>query len=351
MANSSPPMAAVVTAGDAVAAKAIYGQSKAYLPVGGLPMVARLVLTLQSVPEVSEVWVVGDRLRLEAVFSEGSLRSSLSKPLHLVEQGRNLLENAWETYRKVLAQDEEVGRDPVGDEIDVPIFFLSTDLPFATSQELSAFARESLARSDCDYSLGLVPDEAMEGFEPSESGEEGIEVAFFNIREGRMRQSNLHFARPARIGNLYRIEEMYELRHQKKFVNMGVIALKLFFSRVGGPRIFFLYMVMHVAGMVDRWGFRRLADRMRSAVSMARIERTISGILGTRFRFLVTQAGGCAVDVDTEHEYDVVCARFDEFWASQQSRAEEFYGPVLEAGSSEGPSSPAPSPAADPLKP
>ena len=337
MADGHETLSTVITAGDATASKAIYGQSKAFLEVGGRPMVVRLVLTLQSVPEVSDVWVVGNLSRLKAVFDQPDVQAELQKPLHLVEQGRNLLENAWETYRKVLNQSTEVGRDPVGEEVDLPILFLSADLPFATPEELSVFAQRSLHLPDCDYALGLVTEEAMRGFRPRAPGELGIEVAFFNIREGRLRQSNLHFARPARIGNLYRIEEMYEFRHQKKFFNMAGLALKLFFSRVGGPRIFFFYLIMHLGGMVDRWGFRRLADFLRRGVNLARIEQTISGILGTRFRFLVTEAGGCGVDVDTEHEYDVVGTRFDELWAVQKARAERLYGPAASGGPSSGP--------------
>lgn len=327
MADSPKAVSAVVAAGDARASKAIYGQSKVYLPVAGRPMVVRLVVALQDVPEVSQVWVVGDRARLREVFDEPELQAQISKPLHLVEQGRNLLENAWETYRKILSQDPEAGRDPVGEELDREVLFLSADMPFATPQELSVFVQRSLAADDVDYTLGLVPEESLAEFKPRAPGEPGIEVAFFNIREGRLRQSNLHMARPARIGNLYRIEEMYELRHQKKFANMAVLAAKVFFSQAGGPHIFFYYLMMHMAGLADRWGFRRLADRLRGAVTIERIERIISKILGTRFRFIVTEAGGCAVDVDTEQEYDVVCERYEDLWAGQSARAESLYGP------------------------
>jgi hypothetical protein len=120
---------AIVTAGDARAAKAIYGESKVFLEVAGRPMVARLVVTLQDVPEVSEVWVVGNRERLEAVFADAAVRGSIHKPLFIVEQGRNLLENCWETYRRVLARNPVEGRDPVGDEADLFVLYLSGDLP------------------------------------------------------------------------------------------------------------------------------------------------------------------------------------------------------------------------------
>jgi len=319
---------AIVTAGDGRAAKAVYGENKVFLPIAGRPMVARLVVTLQAVPEISEVWVVGNRERLEALFADSAIQSEIHKPLRIVEQGRNLLENAWETYRKILSGDTEQGRDPVGDELDRFVLYLSGDLPFATPQELSAFVRQGLALPDCDYALGLVPQESVEDFSTKAPGEPGIEVAFFNLREGRLRQSNLHLARPARLGNRFRIEDMYEHRHQKKFGNMAVLAWKLFFSRAAGPWIVLLYFVMHMAGLADRWKMRWLADRLRRLVTIERNERVVGRVLDTRFRFVVTEAGGCAIDVDTEEEYDAVQARFEPWTAAQQARAESIYGPV-----------------------
>jgi 2-C-methyl-D-erythritol 4-phosphate cytidylyltransferase len=59
---------AIVTAGDRRAAKAVHGESKVYLEVGGRPLVAHVVATLQRVPEISEVWVVGDADRLAAAL-------------------------------------------------------------------------------------------------------------------------------------------------------------------------------------------------------------------------------------------------------------------------------------------
>lgn len=333
MTVSSEPsaVAAVVTAGDARAAKAVYGESKVFLEVAGRPMVARTVVTLQSVPEVSEVWVVGNRRRLESVFADESLRAEIHKPLHIVEQRRNLMENCWEAFRCVLARDPEAGRDPVGEDLDRSILYLSGDLPFATAQEISVFIERSRG-TGCDYCLGLVTEESLAAFRPAAPGESGIEVAYFNLREGRLRQSNLHYAKPARLGNRYRIEEMYEHRHQKQFWNMAAMAWKLFWSRAAGPQIVLLYCVMHLAGLMDRWGARRTADWLRGYVTLALNERVVSRVLDTRFRFVITEAGGCGIDVDTEEEYDAVREHFDEWWKAQQGRAEALYGPAALPG-------------------
>jgi 2-C-methyl-D-erythritol 4-phosphate cytidylyltransferase len=85
--NSVP---AVVAAGDRRAAKAIHGESKPYLALAGRPLVAWVVDALQAVPEVSEVWVVGDAARLEKIFDDPAARATLRKPLHVMPQFRNL---------------------------------------------------------------------------------------------------------------------------------------------------------------------------------------------------------------------------------------------------------------------
>jgi 2-C-methyl-D-erythritol 4-phosphate cytidylyltransferase len=86
---------AIVAAGEGRASRAVYGENKAYLEIAGRPLVARVVAALQRVPEVSEVWVVGPPDRLEPLLAGDALRAELRKPLTIVPQFRNLLENAW----------------------------------------------------------------------------------------------------------------------------------------------------------------------------------------------------------------------------------------------------------------
>lgn len=336
MAVAGVGLPAIVTAGDRRAAKAVYGESKVFLEVGGLPLVARVVEMLQRVPEVSEVWVVGDAERLETALARAEVQASLTKPLHVIEQFRNLFENCWESYRRALPGAPPEGRDPEGEaDLDFEVLYLSADLPFATALEISSFIERSRAR-DCDYALGLVPQESLQQFLPAQSGGPGIEVAYFNMREGRLRQSNLHWAKPGRMGARELIEEMYEHRHQREFWNMISLGFRLLIHRGGGARIVFWYSLIHLSGLVDRWGWRRLADWLRTANTLARTEEAVSRLLQTRFRFVVTDVGGCAIDVDTEQEYDAVKARFDEWAQAQQERARALEGAALEAPRREG---------------
>lgn len=317
---------AIVTAGDRGAAKPIYGSSKVYLEVEGRPMVSRVVEALQQVPEVSEVWVVGDPDKLGPIFAADRECGRLHKPLHFIAQFENLYANCWEAFRRVLPDAGPEGRDPVGDDLDQEVLYLSADLPFATPQEISAFVREGRSL-ECDYVIGLVPEEALDDFHSDSPTARGIRVAFFNLREGRLRQNNLHLTKPARMKNLLYVQEMYEHRHQQEFGKILGLAWELLRSDNGGLAVLYYYALMHLGGVADRHGWRWLADLLRRHVPLPRVEIGVGKLLGTRFRFAITQAGGCAIDVDTEAEYDSVTARFAEWDAAQRARAAALYGP------------------------
>jgi hypothetical protein len=317
---------AIVAAGDARAARAVYGESKAYLEVGGRTLIARVVSALQRVPEVSEVWVVGRADRLAKALGEDTLRSELSKPLWIVPQYRNLYENAWFTYRRLLPGAGTEGRDPTPEEEDLPVLYLSCDVPFATPQELSQFVRKGLV-AGVDYVLGLTGEAALEPYYPRD-GAPGIRMAYFNLREGRYRQSNLHLVKPAKLGNRQYIEDMYEHRYQRQLGQVIGLAWRIFMDRGGGARVLFYYGLMHLAGVLDRSGMRRLADGVRRFISLQRVERACGALLRASFRFVVTDVGGCALDIDNEHDFDVARARFADFDRTLTQTAERAHGPL-----------------------
>ena len=309
---------AIVAAGDGKAAKAILGESKAYLAVGGVPMVARIVAALQGVPEVTEIWVVGNPERLEATLAAPERAATMTKPVYIVPQYRNLLENAWQTYRRMLPGAGVAGRDPVNDEeADLRVLFVSADLPFAEPEELSAFIHDAL-EADCDYALGLSTEESMAPFYPT-GDFPGIEMAYFNTAEGRVRQNNLHLVRPARLGNRQAVEDMYEHRYQKQLGQMLGLAWRILTNEGGGARIVFYYGLMHLALLFDRLRLRALADQVRKWVPLAKIERACSGLIAARFRLIVTNLGGCALDIDNEEDLEVARNRY-EHWTAEVRR-------------------------------
>ena len=316
---------AIVAAGDRRAAKAVYGQSKVYLELGGRALVAHVVMALQDVPEISEVWVVGNAEQLREVFDREEIKRELHKPFHIVPQFRNLYENVWQTYRRLLPGAGSSGRDPEAAEERDLVLYLSADLPFATPQEISQFIQRSDAL-DCDYACGLVTEESMETFYPTAPGEPGIRMAYFNLCEGRFRISNLHLVRPARIVNRSYIEELYEHRYQKKFGNIVGLAARLIRKEEGGLRILSYYILAHLAGIANRRGWRRLADWIRAWIPLDRVAEACSALLRADFRFAVTDIGGCAVDIDNERDYDVAALAFESWRVAQLKRADRLCG-------------------------
>ncbi len=318
-----------MAAGDRRAAKDIRGESKPYLEVAGQPLVVHTVLALQDVPEISEVWVVGNAKRLGGVLGGEELRGRLSKPLTIVPQFRNLYENAWETFRRSLPGAGAGGRDPGPEDAERAALFLSADLPFATPEEISAFVRQSEA-AHCDYAMGLSSEESMEDFYPDEAdpGSPGIHMAYFNTREGRFRQNNLHYVRPMALGNRNYIEEMYEHRYQREIGNIIGLAWRILVSEGGGLSIVVYYALIHLAGVADRRGWRRIADLLRRWVPLSRVEKACSQLLDTRFRVVVTEAGGCAVDIDNEHDYDAALRGYERWRPRQVAKARSLYGPL-----------------------
>ena len=77
---------------------------------------------------------------------------------------------------------------------------------------------------------------------------------------------------------------------------------------------------------------------------MARVEVGCSGLLKTSYRFVVTELGGCAVDIDNEHDLEVARLRYDEWTKSQYEIAARMHdalpekagGPEPEASEADG---------------
>ena len=72
---------------------------------------------------------------------------------------------------------------------------------------------------------------------------------------------------------------------------------------------------------------------IQSGIPVARIERGCGSLLQASYCFVTTEAGGCAIDIDNDHDYDVVVLRYEDWIKTQRDRAERLYGPVaLPAG-------------------
>ncbi len=302
---------AILLAGDRGHAKAVKGRSKAFVPVAGRPMIVHVLEALLHTPEVSEIYAVGDPVQLEkAVAEHGLLRlaASRSRPLHIVPQRDTLFDNIWHTFLRTL---------PEGGDDDHAVLVIPSDVPLVVPEEISDFLRLA-SRIDADYVLGLSPESALLPYAPHD-GEPGIHMASFNVREGRFRQNNLHLVRPLKMGNRHYIQDMYENRYQKEVGSMIQLGWRILRKEFRHLWVLFFYALMHGAAVMDRRGYRGIADRIRGWIPLGRIERGISGLLRTRFRTVSTALGGAALDVDNDADFEVVDKMLFR-WKERQAR-------------------------------
>jgi len=141
---------AVLLAGDRGHSRSVKGRSKAFVNVRGKPMLVHVLETLLHTPEVTEVFVVADAIRLEKVLADFGcleLAAAASCPIHVVPQRESLLENVWNAFLRTLPPRE----DP-----DHAVLIVTSDIPLVVPEELSAFLAAAPS-SGCSGAGGLPP--------------------------------------------------------------------------------------------------------------------------------------------------------------------------------------------------
>jgi len=301
---------AILVAGDRGASRAVRGRSKAFVEIAGKPMVVHVLEALLHTPEVSEVFATGDTLRLGKAFAEhGCLGLSAARgcPLHLVPQAGSLYENIWNAFLRSLSPGKP---DP-----DHAVLVVPSDIPLVVPEEISEFLT-SAGKVDADYVIGLTPEEALEPYR-ARDGEPGIEMAYFNLREGRFRQNNLHCVRPLKMRNRHYVQDMYENRYQKEWGNTLRLIWRVLTRELRNLWVLSFYLVMHVASVLQRRGYRRISDLVRRFAALPTVERGMSDLLQTRVRCVTTALGGAALDIDNAEDLEVAERMFAR-WKRQQ---------------------------------
>ena len=307
------PIQAILVAGDRGASRAIRGRSKAFVEIAGKPMVVHVLESLLHTPEVSEIFVVGNPVRLEREISSfGCLALAAARgcPVHVVPQRETLYANVWHTFLRTLRPNAL--RDDAHAVLVVP-----ADIPVVIPEELSLFVTRAQACGG-DYVVGLSPESALAPFAPRDDAP-GVEMAYFNTREGRFRQNNLHYVRALRMGNRHYVEDMYENRYQKEIASQVALAWRVLRKEWRNLWVLGCYFLIHLAGVLHRRGHVAASDVVRSWVPLAMIDRAASALLRTRFTTVTTELGGAAIDVDNEADLEVV-EKMLERWKAMQAR-------------------------------
>ena len=302
---------AVVTAGDGKAARRLFKNNKALLDVAGKPIIRHIVETLLKCDEIDRIVVVGPREEFLEVIGD--------LDVDIVQQKRSLAENGWEGFLHTIPEFRSQGlctEEIIEKYRDKYVLFLSGDIPLISVREIKEF----LSKCDMeryDYIAGATSEEILKLFGPRK-GKPGIKMATFRMRDGNLRQNNLHMARPfVLIESIDLVLKAYEYRYQKEFVN--IIRSLFEIVRLGRKSLaqtLGIYLLLQISAGLSALGFERAARIASWPVTRARMERLISNLLNTRFRIVETTVGGAALDVDNEKDYMTLSIMYKD-WMNQ----------------------------------
>lgn len=309
---------AIVLAGDRRDSHTVFGENKAFLEIEGVPLLAHVLAALDRAPSIRRAFVVGDPARLRAVLGQATPQG-LRLDVAIVPQEEDLWGNFWAAYvhtlspatRDRIAAGEKPEEAATPKERDRRVLALSGDIPLVQSAEIEAFLAAAVF-SGADYAAGLTSEESLEPFYPTRD-RPGIRMAYFQLREGRFRQNNLHFARPLRVDHRERIERMYRHRYQRNVADALRLAIAILRTRVVGLSTVWGFVLLHLAMKLDLAGRRRPSDFLRRFLPASRVEWSISRMLGGEFRLIRVPSPGAALDVDRESDFEVLRARFGEW--------------------------------------
>lgn len=302
---------AVVTAGDGKAARRLFKKNKALLDVAGKPIIRHIVETLLKCDEIDRIVVVGPREEFLEVIGD--------LDVDIVQQKRSLAENGWEGFLHTIPEFRSQGlctEEIIEKYRDKYVLFLSGDIPLISVREIKEF----LSKCDMeryDYIAGATSEEILKLFGPRK-GKPGIKMATFRMRDGNLRQNNLHMARPfVLIESIDLVLKAYEYRYQKEFIN--IIRSLFEIVRLGRKSLaqtLGIYLLLQISAGLSALGFERAARIASWPVTRARMERLISNLLNTRFRIVETTVGGAALDVDNEKDYMTLSIMYKD-WMNQ----------------------------------
>jgi len=297
---------ALLLAGEGESSFKVYHQHKAFLRLHGKSIVNHVIESLQQVPSVRAIYVIGQQDTLRQTLQAGGISLESPKPIHLVQQRENLYQNIWHAFLATLPERVPEDRLEQSPHSDRAVLIVPCDAPLITPHEVEYFIRQS-DMDQYDHILGLTPETSLQPFYP-QNGRPGIRMAYLHLQEGNFRINNLHLVRPARIRNRPYIQAMYQYRYQRNIRNVIPCALKLLRKNLYGGYRYYLGLLLSL--LFDHLNCPALVRYFRSWVPKAELERWVSQALSTRFKGLEVPFPGAALDIDSEQDFETVRARF-----------------------------------------
>ncbi len=129
--------------------------------------------------------------------------------------------------------------------------------------------------------------------------------------------------RPLKVINRHYLQLMYDFRYQKEFWNILQLAWEILNKEEGGWGTLGNFLLMQFSLTSDRFGLGFLREFFRNRTRIESVTNCIAKLIKTRFNIAFTSLGGATLDIDCEHDYQVIQERFSEWMDYQRKKAGE----------------------------
>lgn len=309
---------AALLIGDKRKSRPICGENKNFLDLKGMPLFFHVLQSLDSAQGIEIIAIVGDAYRIQAILEKHHTQLKHPEKILVVEQGANLYDNALKAFQALSEAGQTAAeRNDVSTSVqEKAVLYLAGDTPLITPQEIDEF----IVKCDLnrfDYFLGVSTEERLRPFYPRRK-EKGIKLAYFYVKENKLRINNLHVVKPFKIQNRRDIQKMYDYRYQKELFNFLKLLWAFYRLNLRSRGIYY-YLVLHVNLLLARIGLERFTSLFRRLVDIPGVEKVVSDVLGCSFKIIETSVVGGALDIDNERHYEAITAMFDR-WREYQVR-------------------------------
>jgi len=303
------PLDAVVLAGtDTNPRRLLKGENKAFLKMGGRPLVQRVVTALSQASSIGQIFVVGPSDRLRQVLSD------VSTEITVVEQAGKMVGNAWQAiYASEVRFRELNGRD----DPQRPLLFVSADLPLISAPAVDDFVRRCAredSRQEANFSMlaGFAEQDALSRYAP-QGGQAGICRPCVHLADHCVRLANIYVGRPRTLLHQEFLQTGFDHRKAEKWKNVVALAWH-FLRQPRGWEAAWITLRLQATLMASRRR-GRIYERMRRGNRVERIESVCSSVLGGAVRMVITPYAGLSLDVDNEKDFEVLSERFEDWSA------------------------------------
>ncbi len=286
----------------------IAGKNKAFLEIGGRPLIRHVVDALLEASQLDEIFIVGPVDQLDLALA------GVPSRVGTVRQEGKMLTNLW---AGVYASESRHSDKPVESVHNRPLLIISCDLPLISGRSIDDFIYRSAAVDSDPHQLvamavGVAEESGVNVFYPEE-GAPGIIRPYVELSFGRVRLANIYVARPRNLAHQDFLQTGFAFRKAVDWRNVLLLGFN-FLSQPGGWGAAWLTLRLQLTLMLSGgkgWLYRKL----RIGNTKSRVEKSVGDVLGGKVRVVTTPYGGLSLDVDDEEDYRILKQRYKEWIA------------------------------------